>query len=400
MYLYNSFHRSGAGGKKKPSPSPLAAAQFRRGLAWEEYLFSTLDLLGQLVRVEDDSPHPTPKTAIEIRDIILDAAKDATSPKYLVNLAFQSPAFTQELLQHGSSANDVAFGVAKPDIVKVTNGGHEIIWEIIDAKASSALKASHNAQIGFYHLCLEKLLDSVSFDPDTPLLVPSHNVSIWMPGDDESTLSEPVATQTSLLLPPLRDFLFKRLPQILKLPRDQVEWHLNPSCQGCEFLDRCKDSTIEDKRLGLIPNLPLSDARFIREVLEIAENRGMLDRANKVTEIEELDSLIKSPNMRKLEEEYAPTSKRFQRLLGVQKNREGRWSPLLDAALTHQPKVYFLIYYLIMTNLSSVLAHQKEGLHLSTFGRSGIIHFYNHRCLKYDYGRFLSLHHESKSHVI
>jgi hypothetical protein len=282
-----------------------------------------------------------PKTAIEIRDIILEAAPGVNSTKYIVNLTFQSPSFTQELLQYGSSPSGVVFGVAKPDILKITRrDDHEIIWEVIDAKSSNVLKSSHNAQTGFYHLCLEKLLDSVLYEPDSPILIPSENVSIWMPGaEDQDLLSEPVTTPTSLLLPALRTFLFKTLPRILTLPRNKVEWHLNPNCQGCDFFDNCKESTVHDKRLGMIPNLSISDARVTRDVLGSAGRPGMLQAPGQVNEIEELDTFIKSSSIQKMGAKYSATIKQFQRLLGVQGVENNRWSPRLSAAIMHEPQV-------------------------------------------------------------
>jgi hypothetical protein len=338
LYLHNSYHRTLDGGaKKQREPSPLVAAQFQRGFDWEDSLFHRLSSLDQLVRVDSS----VPKTAIEIRDIILEAAASANSPKYIVNLAFQSPSFTQELLQYGSSPSGVTFGVAKPDILKITRrDDHEVIWEVIDAKSSSALKSSHHAQIGFYHLCLEKLLDSVIYESDSPIFIPSENVSVWMPGtEDQNELSEPVTTPTSLLLPALRSFLFQTLPQILSLPRNTVDWHLNSNCRGCEFFDNCKESTVQDKRLGMIPNLTISDARSIRDVIGIARELGMLQAPGQVKEIDELDTLINSSSIQRLEVEYSSATKQFQRLIGVQRIANNRWSPLLRAAMTHKPQV-------------------------------------------------------------
>lgn len=338
LYLHNTYHRTLDGGEKKQiEPSSMTAAQFQRGLDWEDSLFRTLSSLDKLVRVDPS----VPKTAIEIRDIILEAGASANSTKYIINLTFQSPSFTQELLQYGSSPSGVAFGVAKPDILKITrHDDHEIIWEIIDAKSSSALKSSHNAQIGFYHLCLEQLLDSVPYGPNSPILIPSENVSIWLPGaEDQVELSEPVTTPTSLLLPALRKFLFQTLPPILSLPRNKVEWHLNPSCQGCEFFDNCKESTVQDKRLGMIPDISISDARSIREVLRTARGLGMLQAPGRVQEIDELNMLINFSSIQRLEAEYSGTTKQFQRLLRVQGIQSDRWSPLLEAAMTHQPQV-------------------------------------------------------------
>ncbi|PVG00252.1 P-loop containing nucleoside triphosphate hydrolase protein [Serendipita vermifera] len=449
LYLHNAFHRSSHEPVTKPNrrkssaaskaakadssknsasnneeihASSIANAQFQRGLNWESRLFLSLDASEQLIRLDTS----TLKSAKEIRDIIIQTAasletmtvtvkkgkksgkppekRTVWKPKYIANLEFRSPTFNDELQKYGSAKGSVVFGVAKPDLVKITkvqetklDGSSEvkIVWEIIDAKVSNELKSSHNAQIGFYHLCVDALLSSVKPDGRvTPKIVPSEKVSIWIPngggvqsavsqtdspvgqaqpesdeedeeefdkyddvdeeeynkeeedGEEEARRFEgfqpPISTPILILLPPLRRFLFKQLPSVLSLPRDRVDWHLNPSCQGCEFLDNCKATTIADKRLGMIPDLSISDARFIREVLDIAEHLGCRPGSSKgkpIGDIEELDQLVKGPGMKKLESTYPPTTKRFQKILGLQKNGDERWSPKLDAARTNTSRL-------------------------------------------------------------
>lgn len=89
----------------------------------------------------------------------------------------------------------------------------------------------------------------------------------------------------------------------------------------------------------MIPNLSISDARSIREVLGIARELGMLQVPGRVKEIEELDMLINSSSIQGLEVTYSSTTKRFQHLLGVQGIENNRWSPLLRAAMTQEPQV-------------------------------------------------------------
>jgi len=340
LYVHNAFHRPPGTRNATKAPSPLVVAQFQRGLEWEARLFRWLDVADQLVRLDATAE---PKTALEIRDLFLDIGRELSTDKtkYIANLVFQSPSFKKELARFRSDPAGVTFGVAKPDLIKITRPSSEVItWEVIDAKSSSGLKSSHNAQIGFYHLCLEALIASVPpVGRGSPEILPSDKASIWLPNPgSEDEISMPVSTPISLLLPPLRTFLFKTLPQILKLPRDQVEWTLNPSCQGCEFVDSCRGATVKNGRLGMIPNLSVSDVRFIWEVVGIAADGGFHSSSGQLTDIEELDSLIKSAGMEKLERTYAPTVKRFQKLLCVQKTSTGRWSPLLEAARSHQPQ--------------------------------------------------------------
>ena len=91
----------------------------------------------------------------------------------------------------------------------------------------------------------------------------------------------------------------------------------------------------------MIPNLSGSDARFLREVLDIVkvQNPGW----STVTDIEAMDSLVKSSDaMGKLEEAYGPTARKFKRITGVHRLATGekqRFSPRIDAALTQKPQV-------------------------------------------------------------
>jgi hypothetical protein len=304
-----------------------------------------LEVADELVRLDTTSE---PKTALQIRDLILETGRelDLDKTKYIANLAFQSPSFERELVQQGYDRDAVSFGMAKPYLIKITHPTKErVVWEIIDAKSSSGLTSSHNAQIGFYHICLETLLASVQFkEMDIPQIEPSEQASIWLPnvdgGDDVSTS---VSTPISLLLPPLQTFLFKTLPKILQLPWEQVEWHLNPSCRGCEFIDNCREATVKDRRLGMIPNLTVSEVRFIREVMDIATIQGLTHSSGRLTDIEELDLLVKSSGTENLEKKYAATAKRFRGLLGIQRTSEKRWSPLLEAARSREPQVRLFI---------------------------------------------------------
>jgi hypothetical protein len=89
----------------------------------------------------------------------------------------------------------------------------------------------------------------------------------------------------------------------------------------------------------MIPGLSISDARSIREVLGIARELGMLQEPGQAKEIEELDTLINSSSIQRLEAAYSSTTNRFLHLLGVQVIENNRWSPPLRAAMTKEPQV-------------------------------------------------------------
>jgi hypothetical protein len=136
---------------------------------------------------------------------------------------------------------------------------------------------------------------------------------------------------TSLLAPSLDDFLFRRLPKILSLPRESVEWHLNPLCRGCPFRSDCEQRTIEDGELGTMPNISLAQVKTIRTLLGIS--RGFAPTESSLTDIEDLHLLLADVGrLNKIKVSYPSTLKKAKRILGVQRN--SLVSPAVEAART------------------------------------------------------------------
>lgn len=383
-YLHQSFHRLAAipapGTATAPSSDPsevtapaITTAHFQRGIEWEVRLFDYLERQGQLLRLP-----PQLITQEQIRDIIIESVS-VKNICYISNLVFQSPNFEEELAAfHSAPFPHRLFGIAKPDLIQVNRRETGVItWEVIDAKSSTSVKTSHHAQIGFYHLALETLLAPVQSHPGGPTLVPSEFASIWLSppeGINPEGSSGPISAPLSLLLPPLKIFLFKTLPKVLSLPPRRVEWLLNPLCRGCEFEGKCTATTNAEKRLGGIPNLSISEARFVREVMAIYKGQ------EKKSELEDLEDIIGGPRLKRINESYGSTGKKFQRLLDVRVVDGTPRSTLLEAAISGRPKVSAVANRPMQTTNWKWEAHTKTSLDLPTRGGYQYLYLRRHRC--------------------
>jgi len=328
-YLHQSFHRSVAIPAQEKATAAITAANFQRGNEWEVRLFDCLERQGQLLRLP-----PQTITQEQIRDTIIESVS-VKNICYISNLEFQSPSFEEELAEFSSAPfTRRLFGIAKPDLIQVNHlGTGEITWEVIDAKSSTSVKSPHHAQIGFYHLALERLLAPIKSRPGGPTLVPSEFASIWLPSPDGNNPEDsraPIRTSLSLLLPSLKTFLFKTLPNLLSSPPHRVKWLLNPLCRGCDFEEKCTATTKEEKRLGGIPNLSILEADFIREVMVTYKGQ------EKKSELEDLEDIIEGPRLNRINESYR---KKFRRLLDVRLVNGKPRSSLVEAAISGQPKV-------------------------------------------------------------
>ncbi|KAF8146877.1 hypothetical protein K438DRAFT_1910626 [Mycena galopus ATCC 62051] len=212
---------------------------------------------------------------------------------FVAGVAFwPPPELTQRFLDAGTAP--VKFGLAKPDLLEITRTPSGVTtWKVVDAKASKAVKTSHHVQIYFYNLCLAYLLPG-------PFFQPAGSAAIWLPSADE--FDPPI--NISLLKPSLDDFLFRRLPKILSLPRA---------------------TTVEDGELGSMPNISLAEVKSIRTLLGIS--RGFSATNTGVTDIEDLHLLLGDAG--KLD--------RIRKILAVQ--RSSPVSPMVEAARTKTVQV-------------------------------------------------------------
>ncbi|KAJ7125176.1 hypothetical protein C8R44DRAFT_830984 [Mycena epipterygia] len=326
LYLHNVYHRRDKA-REAQDPSELAKANFERGLDWEQScLLPFLDRENLLLTV--------PPTPVDADILTANLEADDRDHFFVAGVAFwPPPELKQRFIDNGS--DPVNFGLAKPDLLEITRTPHGITWKVVDAKASKAVKTSHHVQIYFYTLCLSYLLPQ-------PFFRPAGSAAIWLPppdGFDSETipsLEDLKSINTSLLEPSLDEFLFHRLPRILSLPHDSVNWHLNPLCRGCPFKSDCEKRAVEDGELGTIPNISLAQIGTIRTLLGIS--RGFPGTESTVTDIEDLHLLLNDAiKLDKIRKAFPSTLKKAKRILAVQ--RTSLTSPVVEAARTKKIQV-------------------------------------------------------------
>ncbi|KAF7362302.1 AAA-12 domain-containing protein [Mycena venus] len=309
LYLRNVYRRD-KDSRNKQDPSELAKASFERGLEWERLLFDFLDKENLLLTI--------PPVPIDGNVLSCNLEVDERDHFFVAGVTFwPPPELTQRFLDAGT--DPVKFGLAKPDLLEITRAPSGVItWKVVDAKASKAVKTSHHVQIYFYNLCLSYLLPE-------PLFRPAGSAAIWLPpvdGFDSESLpsfDDLKSINTSLLKPSLDDFLFRRLPKILSLPRASIDWHLNPLCRGCPFESDCTQRTLEDGELGSMPNISLAEVKIIRTLLGISRGSSTADTA--VTDIEDLHLLLSdSGKLDKIRKSFPSTLKKAKRILAVQRS--------------------------------------------------------------------------------
>ncbi|KAJ7270062.1 hypothetical protein B0H12DRAFT_1178144, partial [Mycena haematopus] len=323
LYLRNVYDRDKAqDSSDKQDPSELAAANFERGLGWERRLFAFLDQNDLLLTIP-----PAP-----VNGNVLSANIEADDrPHFFVaGVAFwPPPELRQRFLDAGTAP--VNFGLAKPDLLEIIRTPSGVTtWKVVDAKASKAVKTSHHVQIYFYSLCLSYILPG-------PFFQPAGSAGIWLPSADEfdfeatPSFDDLKSINISLLKPSLDDFLFRRLPKILSIPRANIDWHLNPLCRGCPFESDCEKRTVEDGELGSIPNISLAEVKPIRTLLGIS--RGFSTANSVVTDIEDLHFLLgNTGKLDKIRKSFPSTLKKVKRILAVR--RSSPVSPMVEAART------------------------------------------------------------------
>ncbi|KAJ3049779.1 hypothetical protein HK097_009221 [Rhizophlyctis rosea] len=217
---------------------------------------------------------------------------------FLVDVALSAPDFQDSFASHGS--NPISFGVFKPDFIEIhvaqTAENHRTIdWRVIDAKASRKVKISHQVQVGFYHLCIQSLLQSLDPTVFTLLTFAENDAGeVWIPEPGIIPGNIPVPNQIfpiALLRPILETLLFVDLPRILSQDLPSVRWHYNPLCAGCDYSNRCRTETITGKTISNIPHLSFGDHKFMSQSLAYYRRLG---NTSPVTDLEDLHTLVHS----------------------------------------------------------------------------------------------------------
>lgn len=110
-----------------------------------------------------------------------------------------------------------------------------------------------------------------------------------------------------------------------------VPWHYNALCETCRYESQCKQRTVQEQTVSLVPNLSIEQARFLREVIQLRGQGGE-------TDIEELDSLVNEGILR-IEQEYPTTATKFRTMMGMKRGTVGD-SPVLSAVKSKRAQVF------------------------------------------------------------
>lgn len=146
----------------------------------------------------------------------------------------------------------VRFATCRPDLLKVSDGK----IQVVDVKASDALKSSHRVQVAFYALLLEDALKEV----DSTLTVDRELGFIWLYSEES-----PTSFQLGPTIAILEGFLRDEFPRILKTEYDHAFWHLTPRCEWCELFRQCQTQAKSQQNVSLIPFLTGGARRYLKE---------------------------------------------------------------------------------------------------------------------------------------
>ncbi|KAF9486004.1 hypothetical protein BDN70DRAFT_902787 [Pholiota conissans] len=326
LYIHNVYNKVLPDLKTRPaSPSELAKAHFKRGNDWESVLYSWLDDEQLLLKV--------PAVPLQADSLLENILADERDHFFITGLCFWPPQaqLNDRFLQVG--AEPLNFGLAKPDLIEIKRTKEGIQWRVIDAKASKHVKTSHHVQIYFYTLCLSHILHA-------PFYWAAASAGIWLPPREGFQTAPPSiadikSISISLLAPAVDAFIFQELPQVLSLPIEDVNWHYNPLCRGCRYEPDCKSRAVKEKRIGIMPNISIDDAKILKSLLRVAQPSPHL------TDIEDLHEIIDSPARLDQIANMSPTIlKKAKQILLLPKKKKGILeSPVVEAALRQKVQV-------------------------------------------------------------
>ncbi|KAF5355004.1 hypothetical protein D9756_005484 [Leucocoprinus leucothites] len=332
LYLWKTYNEPVSFIDPPKETSELSRAQYHRGEEWESILLEWLDKSDMLLRV--------PPKPMEAEVLIENILADDRDHFFIAGLCFWPPRDRLAERFEALGNKPVNFGLCVPDLLEVEHKGEKVSWKVVDAKASKSVKTPHHAQIYFYTLCLKYILRSPFFEC-------GESAGIWLPPSEGFDIASPSLTDIksidiNLLSSSLDAFLFRRLPHILAQRRDQVQWHLNPSCKGCKFAHSCEEKTVETGRLGVIPNLSVEDAQVLKDLLHLGRRR--LKRSSEpLTDIEELHTLVNTSGLlKKLSSSGSTTVKKARQLLAIPRRKRlaaARTSPIVEAAISKKIQI-------------------------------------------------------------
>ena len=190
---------------------------------------------------------------------------------------------------------------------------------------------------------------------DPAQFVPAETASVWLQPDQTSAIMQPTpsfdtlfSVQVSLLGPPLEDFFFRKLPEIVHRGAwHDVPWHYNSLCRGCDFEGECRGRAVSEKTIGAMPNISLGEASTLKSMID----RAVLDvdtstqepSSGRITDLEDLDLICRDrEKLARVTRRLPTTSRAVKRILSLpMRASESRniGSSRVTAALTKLPQV-------------------------------------------------------------
>jgi DNA replication ATP-dependent helicase/nuclease Dna2 len=177
--------------------------------------------------------------------------------------------------RYGLDPELIHFPACRPDLLRFRNGK----FEIVDVKASDALKASHRVQVAFYALVLEDIL------PNQQEGVNNEDGYIWL-----YECNEPESFELAPSLRVLKNFFSDKLQTVLQQPYQKAFWHLSSRCEWCDLFQSCQKEALEQQNVSLVPGLTHGSRRFLRDQLEV----DTLSELEKVVKRGDAESKLKN----------------------------------------------------------------------------------------------------------
>jgi hypothetical protein len=143
----------------------------------------------------------------------------------------------------------------------------------------------------------------------------------------------------SLVSDSMKQFLFRRLPHLLGLPRASVRWHYNPLCRDCPYDSDCRSNALRQSKIGSMPNISLDQAQVLQSLLVSYREREDRLYTNETSDIEDLHLLFAEGATREgLERDIPGTVRTAKRILGIplRKSKSSPRSSMLEAALSRK----------------------------------------------------------------
>lgn len=168
-------------------------------------------------------------------------------------------------------------------------------------------------------------------------------LGIWLPPDQDEppSFSNIRTINSDLLTDAMKPYMFRRLPDIIEIPRQAVPWHFSPRCRGCPFETEDSERAKEEGTVGAISNISQDQQTELRHIIDVSRDMDKRkSRGHDLTDIEELHRIFDDvPRLTKLEKEHPVALKKTRRILGVPVRRRrntAQNSPAVEAVRLNQ----------------------------------------------------------------